>query len=49
MAQWVKNLPETQETQETWVWSVGQEDTLGGHGDPLQYSYLENLLDRGVW
>ena len=21
----------------------------GGHGNPLQYSYLENLMDRGVW
>ena len=21
----------------------------GGHGNPLQYSYLENPLDRGVW
>ena len=21
----------------------------GGHGNPLQYSYLENPIDRGVW
>ena len=21
----------------------------GGHGDPLQYSCLENPLDRGAW
>ena len=21
----------------------------GGHGDPLQYSSLENLMDRGAW
>ena len=20
-----------------------------GHGDPLQYSSLENLMDRGAW
>ena len=20
-----------------------------GHGNPLQYSYLENLMDRGGW
>ena len=20
-----------------------------GHGNPLQYSYLENAMDRGVW
>ena len=28
LAQWVKNLPEMQETQETRVWSLGQEDHL---------------------
>ena len=21
----------------------------GGHGNPLQYSYLENPVDRGAW
>ena len=21
----------------------------GGHGNPFQYSYLENLMDRGAW
>ena len=21
----------------------------GGHGNPLQYSFLENSMDRGVW
>ena len=21
----------------------------GGHGKPLQYSYLENSMDRGAW
>ena len=21
----------------------------GGHGNPLQYSYLESPMDRGVW
>ena len=21
----------------------------GGHGNPLQYPYLENPMDRGVW
>ena len=46
----VKNLLAMQETQETWVLSLGQEDTLeGGHANPLQYSCLENLLDRGAW
>ena len=28
MAQWVKNLPAMQDTQETWVRSLGQEDPL---------------------
>ena len=28
MAQWVKNLPAVQETQETWIWSLGWEDPL---------------------
>ena len=21
----------------------------GGHGNPHQYSYLQNLMDRGAW
>ena len=30
--------------------SLGQEDSLGGrHGNPLPYSCVENLLDRGAW
>ena len=28
VAQWVKNLPARQETQKTWVHSLGQEDPL---------------------
>ena len=28
MAQWIKNLPAVQKTQETWVWSLGEEDPL---------------------
>ena len=36
--------------QETWVWSLGQEDPLEeGFGNPLQYSCLENPTDRGNW
>ena len=23
--------------------------SIGGHGNPLQYSCLVNLLDRGAW
>ena len=35
--------------KETWVLSLGQEDPGGGHGNPLQYSCLENPVDRGAW
>ena len=28
MGQWVKNLPEIQETQKMWIQSLGQEDPL---------------------
>ena len=47
-AQMVKNLPATQETQ---VQSRGQERSPGGggSGNPLQYSCLENPMDRGAW
>ena len=45
--QTVKNLPAM---QETWVPSLGWEDSLvEGHGNPLQYSCLENPMDRGAW
>ena len=49
MAQVVKNLPAIQETQKTWVQSLGQEDSPGrGRVNPLQYSWLENPMDRGA-
>ena len=36
--------------QKTQVQYLGQEDTLGeGNGNPLQYSCLGNLMDRGAW
>ena len=41
----VKNLPAV---QETWVQSLGREDHLE-NGNPLQYSCLENPMDRGAW
>ena len=45
--QLVKNLPPM---QETWVQSLGQEDPLEKkNGNPLQYSCLENPMDRGAW
>ena len=46
VAQMVKNLPATNYTQ---VQSLGQEDSLEVNGYPLQYSCLENSMDRGVW
>ena len=33
-----------------WVRSLGWEDPPGGVNDtPLQYSFWENLMDRGGW
>ena len=43
----VRNLPAMQETQ---VQSLGWEDLLEkGMATPLQYSCLENPIDRGAW
>ena len=41
VAQMVKNLPAMWETQ---VQSPEEEN-----GNPLQYSFLENPMDRGAW
>ena len=47
VAQMVNNLPAL---WETWVQSLGWEDLLTGEGNsnPLQYSCLENSMDRGA-
>ena len=43
----ILNLPAM---QETWVRSLGWEDPLEkGRAYPLQYSCLENSMDRGAW
>ena len=47
MAQWVKNPPASAE-------DVGSISGLGrspggGNGDPLEYSCLDNSMDRGGW
>ena len=43
----VKKLPAM---LETWVQFLGWEDSLGeGNSYPLQYSGLENSMDRGTW
>ena len=53
MAQSVKNLPAMQET----ACNVGDQGSISGSEAPLekemathlQYSCLENLMDRGAW
>ena len=51
VAQMMKYPPVMQEMQETQPASVPcSERSLGeGNGNPLQYSCLKNLLDRGAW
>ena len=46
MVQMVKNLPAMQQTQ---IQSLDQKDPLEEEGNPLQYSCLENFMDRGAW
>ena len=47
VAQRLKCLPAM---WETWVQSLGQEDSPGEeNGNPLQYSCLENPMDGGAW
>ena len=47
IAQLVKNLPPV---QKTWLQSPGLgRSPRGGSGNPLQYSCLENPMDRGAW
>ena len=51
MAQWVKNPPAIQETQEIWIHSLGWENSLGKematHSSTGNFS-LENPMDRGA-
>ena len=36
--------------QEAWARSLGWKYSPGGgHGNPLQYSCLENPMERGAW
>ena len=46
VTQTVKNPPAT---RETWVRSLGLESPGERHGNPLQYSCLENPIDREPW
>ena len=51
----VKNPSAVQESQEMWVCSLGWEDATQevasgrGNDNPLQYSCLENPMDREAW
>ena len=54
VAQWVESLPAMQGTQEILVQSLSRgvgvgRSPGGGHGNLLQYSCLENPMDRGAW
>ena len=40
------NVRDTGDTD--WIPKLGR-STGGGHGNPLQYSCLENPMDRGAW
>ena len=47
VAQMVKNLPARAEDM---GYIPGSGISLGGgHGNPLQYSYLDNPINRGAW
>ena len=44
----VKNLPAMWEMQGL-IPGSGRSPSRGGHGNPLQFSCLENPMDRGAW
>ena len=46
----VKNLPaNAEDSGDEGSIPELERSTGGGNGKPLQYSYLENPMDRGVW
>ena len=50
VVQWVKNLPANADTQADTSSIPGSKRSPGGrNGNPLQYSCLENLMDRRAW
>ena len=49
MALVVKSLPANADVRDPGSISGSGRSPGGGHGDPLQYSYLENPMDRGTW
>ena len=45
-----RSLSAIQETQEMWVWSLGQEDPLEGDiATHSSYSCLKSPMDREAW
>ena len=50
MALVVKNQPANARDISDAVWVLGwRRSPGGGHGSPLQYTGLENPMDRGAW
>ena len=50
LPRWLSGKKNPPAKQETHVQSLGQGDSPGeGNGNPLQYSCLENPMDRGAW
>ena len=50
MALVVKNLPANAgDRRDAGLIPGSERSPEGGHGSPLQYSCLENPMDRGVW
>ena len=50
VAQWQKNLPANAgNTGDAGLIPGSGRSPGGGHGNPLQYSCLENPMDRGAW
>ena len=47
VAQMVKNLPAVRENQGS-ISGLGR-SPAEGHSNPLQYSCLENAVDKGAW
>ena len=46
----IKNLPaNAEDTRDSGSVPEWERSPGGGHGNPLQYSCLENPMDRGAW
>ena len=51
MAQWLRFCLSVKEMQQVQVWSLDKEDPYltVGNGNPLQYFWVQNLMDRAAW